>query len=784
MILFKNIGGWIDRCEECFGGAAGGSGPYRLPAPPEDLPRVDVLLCGQPGSGKSTLGNLVLGYREAPLFEGRETQAELPRFQQDMVSLARRFPDRYKGAHTIPVSLVQASTLPSLPAALGVRFTEVWGMSTGEPALGGAMMEKLLDAHPDTSLVVLVIRADQQIDAPEKQFIEQIVASPWKDSMLVLLNLRSTGHGAEEIIKLEGFVEEQCIGIGLKPRGVFALDARSGSSPVSGEVERFGDALTDVLIRLWSPRNARTIATMLLGPLGRLRAETLGRLDLEQSTHEALSASLAAARADMDRALEKQNRERQTALRGVEKLAAKAILEVEEDLEALPGSQIQTRPRETLQRFRREAIQEIEGAMGTVEDTAGWPVPDLHVRRRPGPGCALIVAAVATALATLITAITLQWPLTIVFGVITAGLVALTIFMTIKARSRWREQTMETFRSVIDEQVGEARETIEQMHSVAADPARLVPELHKRLGRLERADETVSELARLERDIEGLVAPGGAEPRTIEPGLHARTLARALAPDHPLNTFFHESGFDLDAHDLFARACEIEYSLRPLDWLQSVQTVRGWLRPPLARREKPIYPYLERLRMRWDDIGPRTRVLVERIVRKTREAGDEAAAPPRVRCTAAETGDAPPRIAIPEEALEGIMARILDEAARHAFGGSKHRPQISLAWSLDERPGEGRVAVLDVELGGARGFDSAGRQGFDSARGGLARFLADTDRGALGWCMEIEIASRDGVQTWTRKVHEEGSTFVKTGDGGGEWVTRFRLVMPAVIEEG
>ncbi len=787
MILFNEIDRWIDRSDACFERV--GSSRYRIAAPPEDLPGVDVLLCGQPGSGKSTLGNLMLGYRKEPLFASPKTAAETPRFQEDMVSLARRFPDRYKGAHTIPVSRVQAATLPSLPAGLGVRFTEIWGMSMGERSSRGAMMEKILDAHPQTGVLVLVVRADQQLDAPERRFLEEIVPSPWKDSVVIVLNLRSSGHDDEEIIKLKGFVEEQCIGLGLTPRGVFALDARSGTSPVEGETGRFGEAMTEVLIRLWTPEHAGTISQMLSGPVRELERSVLEGLDLQKPTADALAEEIERTRSLIDEAIGKHDRLRRAATKSVEKLAARITLETEEDLEVLAGQEVTQKPRQVLQSFRRESIKEIERTMGECRDTSTWPVPDLSVRSRPGPGCMPIGAAVVSAIATIAVTVAALWILTGVFAAVTAGFVLLTVLLTRQARRRWRAMTLKGFRSVLDDQVEAALSTIARQHAALADPTTLVPELSARREALESGSEAVSELSELSRRIRELVTPAlrsdglgaagtdGGSARGPAAGHHARRLAAALAPSMPLNAFFHENGFDLDAPDLFARVCDIEYTLRPLAWLQSVQTVREWLRPPLAKRERAIYAYLDRLRLRWSEAAQRTRALAGRIVRK---AGDGV---PAVAAEAAEAQGAGPRIAVPEEALEAILTRILDEAARHARTGQGGVASILLRWSLQEGQGDERAAVLDVEMSGGRGFDEAGRRAFDSGRGGLARFLSDADRGALGWCSRIEIASRDGGDVWTRAVHETEGRFERTAGQEGSWDTRFRLVLPAVIVE-
>lgn len=777
MVLFRNIDGWIDRAEACFAQAAhlGVEGPpaYRIQPGPDDLPGIDVLMAGQPGSGKSTLGNLVLGYRDAPLLAGREPAAELPRFAEEMVSLARRFPERYKGAHTIPVSTAQARTLPSLPAVLGVRFTELWGMSAGERAARGSMMEKLIDAHPSSAAIVLVVRADQQLDAPERELLAEIVTSPWKDSVMVLLNLRSTGHDAEQIIKLKGFVEEQCIGIGLAPRGVYALDAHAGTSPVDGEVERFGAALTDVLVRLWSAEHARHVTSMLAGPLEELEERSLARAEVSR---ESLEAETAEARGQVEEALERSSGRRRAALRAVERLATKAMLETEEDLVALSGSEVARRPRETLRQFRREAVKEIEHAMDGSTDTSGWPVPDLAVRQRPGPGCLPVGASIVAGIVTIIVTVAALWPLTAAFGVVTVGFAALAVGTTIKARRRWRTKTMSGFKDVLDEQLEAARALAEKLHTQAHDPAKLAPGASERLERLEAAARIVHEVKGLESELESLVSPGeDLRPDGPRPGDHARRMASALAAGRPLDVFFHENGFDLDAPDLFARICEIEYALRPLAHLQSIETVRGWLRPPLARRERAIYPYLDRLRMRWDELEDRTRSLLERLVRRSEEA-------PSVRCTVEDPGGAGPRLAVAEEALEAILARILDEAARHAFAGSDEKPSAHARWSLEARP-SGTDAVLAIELHASRGFDEAGRRAFDSGRGGLSRFLADAREGGLGWCSEIEITTRDGDEVWARSVHEPDGAFSRSSREAGPWATRLVLVMPAVIEE-
>jgi hypothetical protein len=468
----------------------------------------------------------------------------------------------------------------------------------------------------------------------------------------------------------------------------------------------------------------------------------------------------------------------------VEKLAARITLETEEDLEVLPGAEVTQKPREVLRRFRRESIQEIERTMGTCEDTSAWPVPDLSVRPRPGPGCMPIGAAAVSAVVTIVVTVAALWILTGVFASVTAGFVLLTVLLTRQARRRWRAMTLKGFRSVLDDQVEAALATIERRHAALADPAALEPELSARIEKLESAHEAVGELGELSSRIRSLVTPATREPGAgastgASAGHHARRLAAALGPGEPLNVFFHENGFDLDAPDLFARVCDIEYALRPLAWLQSIETVRQWLRPPLARRERAIYPYLDRLRLRWDEAAQRTRALAGRIARKAGEGTGAAA----VRAEAADTQGAGPRIAVPEEAVEAILARILDEAARHDPADEGGRSEILLRWSLIEGQGDERRAVLELETSGGRGFDESGREAFDSGRGGLARFLADTDRGALGWCSRIEIASRDGDALWTRRVEDEAGRFSRSGDADAEWTTRFRLVFPAVIAE-
>jgi hypothetical protein len=177
--------------------------------------------------------------------------------------------------------------------------------------------------------------------------------------------------------------------------------------------------------------------------------------------------------------------------------------------------------------------------------------------------------------------------------------------------------------------------------------------------------------------------------------------------------------------------------------------------------------------MRWDELEKRTRTLVSRIL-----ASAKLDPPPQVICRVKRTAaSTPPRLALAEEALEAILGRILDEAVKHAFGDAPARPRVVLTWSLD-----GQSAALELELHGGRGFDAAGREAFDSGRGGLARFLADTSSGALGWCSQITIQTRDGEALWTRRVHEADGTFER-GEGGGEWATRLRLIMPVVVEE-
>jgi hypothetical protein len=302
-------------------------------------------------------------------------------------------------------------------------------------------------------------------------------------------------------------------------------------------------------------------------------------------------------------------------------------------------------------------------------------------------------------------------------------------------------------------------------------------QLELALGAIERLESQASSLA-------AVVSSRRAQadgPPAQKAGHHARRLAAALAAGTALNAFFHDNGFDLDAPDLFGRVCEVEYAMKPLAGLQTAETVRGWLRPPLGKRERTIYQFLDRLRIRYDEIEARTRALVQKVVRRT---GDEAPGGGglRIRCKSSPATGQPPRLAIAEEALEEILARILDEAIHHSYGGGEGGG-IELIWSLGASESE-RTAVLELMLHGGKGFDEAGRGGFDSGRGALARYLSDCQAGALGWCSEIVIESVDEGAIWSRRIDGSARRF-EPGDDGTKpvWTTRVTLVFPAIVEE-
>jgi hypothetical protein len=394
------------------------------------------------------------------------------------------------------------------------------------------------------------------------------------------------------------------------------------------------------------------------------------------------------------------------------------------------------------------------------------------------------MAAVLCLLVGAVSAALLQWVLTLVFGGLTLAFVALTVALTVRARRRWYDDTLGRTREVLDSQIAAAHRTIDELHSRDHSPEVLAPEALARRTRLETAlfsvetlqsqTERLEDVIRLERGPQAAVE----RPRSGGPGDHSRRLARALGPGRPLNELFHDNGFDLDAPDLFGRLCEVEYTLRPITHLQSAQTVRQWLRPPLARRQRTIYPFLDRLRIRYDELAPRSRKLVQRILHRSGEDGE---AELRLRCKAAPLSGEPPRLAVAEEALERILGRILDEAVKHAF--EQRRGGVSMLWSIETAPADERAAVLVLTLHGGRGFDAAGREAFDAGRGGLARFLTDTEQGALGWCSEVRITTHHDGETYRRVLDGSEGRFERVAGEAPEWSTCFTLVFPAVIEE-
>jgi hypothetical protein len=308
-----------------------------------------------------------------------------------------------------------------------------------------------------------------------------------------------------------------------------------------------------------------------------------------------------------------------------------------------------------------------------------------------------------------------------------------------------------------------------------------VPSIHARHQQLGLVHDAIGRLHGQASGLEEAVRGGraGTEgPPSFSPGHHSRRLAAALAPGTPLNAFFHDNGFDLEAADLFGRICEVEYAVRPLLPMQTAETVCSWMRPPLGKRERTIYQFLDRLRIRYDEVAARTRTIVQKVVRRS---GDGPGGPGmRIRCKATEPSGQPPRLAIAEEALEGILGRILDEAIRHSFDGSAGG--IELLWSL-RSSGKEPAAILELMLHGGRGFDEAGRKAFDSGRGGLARFLSDPGAGALGWCSEIVVETVDDGQVWTRTIDGSKRSFEAAGSSNHDWVTRLTMTFPAVVEE-
>ncbi len=792
MTLFRQIDGWIQASRAVLVDvAASGVAPgcplrFLLPEPPAGMPRLDVLLVGEPSAGKSALGNLLVGYQEEPLVRDAVVLRELPRFHEEMVSVARRFADRYAGSETIPASEAQAASLPSVPVVLGVRFTEMWGMDRARPI--AQITGPLLDSHPDRAVLVLVVRADQQIDGPEEALLAHIATSPWKDSVIVVLNLRTRGDDVEQVIKLKGFVEEQCVRLAVRPRGVFAFCATDGASQVAGERERFEDALASTLARLWTAENRLVLRTLLAGPVDRARGTIIASLGLASPTVEELRHEHSACLRELAGALDGHDRSRQAAIEDVDAMAEASLDRAASDLLRLPDGELPARPRELLRTFRREAIGAIEGRLGPCEDTSGWPVPDLVVKPRPGPGCAPIAGAVFMLVVAVVTAVALQWVLTAVFGGLTVLFAALTVGLYLRARSRWHATTLDAYRAALGAQKKAARTVIETEHASRRDPARLSPSVEARARQLELA---LSAVVRLEAQAAGLDdvlrPPAGemsesAAPPARRPGHHARRLAAALGPRMPLNEMFHENGFDLEAPDLFGRLCQVEYALLPIASLQSVQTVRGWLRPPMGRRERSIYPFLDRLRIRYDELAQRTRTVAQRLLKRA-DAAQEGAPAPALTARVAPVAGQPPRVAIAEEALERILGRVLDEAMRHQMAQAGTGLAVDLSWSLGEGPGAERCALLELALHGGRGFDPAGRQAFDSARGGLARFLADTSEGALGWCSSVEIRTVDAGRGHVRVVDGSGGVFEPMQEPPGQWSTLFTFSFPAVIEE-
>ena len=56
MILFGNIEAWLDRAQTTI--VRAGRGGALLESPPSSLPGIDVILCGQPGSGNGSGGTV------------------------------------------------------------------------------------------------------------------------------------------------------------------------------------------------------------------------------------------------------------------------------------------------------------------------------------------------------------------------------------------------------------------------------------------------------------------------------------------------------------------------------------------------------------------------------------------------------------------------------------------------------------------------------------------------------------------------------------------------------
>lgn len=789
-MLLKSMDSWIDRSRQVFQDVAeSGVAPacpkrFLLPEPPEGLPAIDVLMVGQPGAGKSTLGNLLLGYRQEPLVRDVALPQELPRFQEEMVSVARRFADRYKGSQSIPVSAVQAASLPSLPAVLGVRFTEMWGMDRSRPV--GEITGPLLDAHPQRAVLVLVVRADQQLDEPERELLGHIATSPWRSSVLVVLNMRTRQDDAEEVIKLKGFVEEQCVALTVKPRGVFAFNARDGESPVPGEFARFEETLSTTLARRWSPENRERLRGVLASPVEEARGAILDALELPGPSEEALKSEIERVDGEIERELRDHDEARTRAGDEVRELSERAVHQMEDALKELDGDRLSAKPREVLRTFRRESIGAIESSLGPCRETGDWPVPDMSVLKKPGPGCGPIAAAVVSLVVAVVTALLLQWIITAVFGGLFALFVTMTVVLFLRARDRWYEATLEQFQTRLGEQRQHAMAAIDALHEASHSARVLVPAMHARrqqliegLDAVRRLDDLSADLDEAIRDARGESAATEAVP-SPRPGQHARRLAAALASGTPLNAFFHENGFDLEAPDLFGRICEVEYALRPMASLTSVQTVRDWLRPPLARREKSIYSFLDRLRIRHDELDARTRAVAQRILRRSADEG----APLPVRVKVQKVSGQSPRLALAEEALERILARILDEAVKHGFGEGAARGAVEMTWELQTDGAQEPCAVLEVALHGARGFDEAGRRAFDSGRGGLARFLADPEEGALGWCSSVQIVTVDGERVLARVVDGTEGRFQQREEPKPAWATCFVLRFPALIQEG
>jgi hypothetical protein len=463
---------------------------------------------------------------------------------------------------------------------------------------------------------------------------------------------------------------------------------------------------------------------------------------------------------------------------------------------------LNNRPQSLLRQFRTRTIDHIENSLGPCEDPDKWALPSFPWNARPGLGWGLSSTAALLLLAALCLVVKPDFleihPMLAAYAQVIAGalgglgigLGAATYIRRSRRRNRWRRELRAAFTKTLEDQFAVARQMIDDVYCATSSLGALMPEIHERRVGIERALFALENIKNQTTELDELFETAAARQgdHGLQTGRHARLLAAALRPDTPLYNFFHENGFDLDASDLFGKICEVEYALKPLLGLQSIQTVRGWLRPPLGKREKSIYGYLDRLRLRWDEVADKSQELARRILRQpvpgrqSSQGLENHHLDIRSWSQPLNGTERPPRIALPEEVLESILARILDEAQKHAYNGRASGERVDLVWSI-HRLTTGEVAVLlDVMLHGGHGFDDKGRKDFDLSRGGLASYLSNTDSGALAWCERIVVTSVDQNTVWMRTINGRRASFTEVDQQPPAWTTRFSLIMPVLIE--